>query len=116
MRRTGIPAFLLSVLVAALAFLPITANAQTSNAAIVGDVTDETGGLVPGAEITVTNLATGVQRSASTNERGAYRVYPVQPGTYDVAASSDGFKTRVMSDIAVAVAATVKVDMALELG
>lgn len=116
MRRTGITAFLLSVLVAALAFLPTAADAQTSNAAIVGDVTDETGGLVPGAEITVTNLATGVQRSASTNERGAYRVYPVQPGTYDVAASSDGFKTRVMSDIAVAVAATVKVDMALELG
>lgn len=99
-----------------LVLAPTGANAQTTNAAIVGDVTDESGALVPGANVTVTNLSTGVQREISTNERGAYRAYPVQPGTYDVAASSEGFKTRLRTGIIVEVAATVKVDLSLELG
>lgn len=107
------------VLVMALLLLvlaPTNADAQTTNAAIVGDVSDESGALVPGANVTVTNLSTGVQREIQTNERGAYRAYPVQPGTYDVAASSEGFKTRLRTGIVVEVAATVKVDLSLELG
>ncbi len=100
----------------ALVLVPVAANAQTTNAALVGDVTDESGALVPGATVTVTNTDTGVQRSVSTNERGAYRAYPVQPGTYEIAASSEGFKTRVQGGVIVQVAATVKVDLRLELG
>lgn len=102
---------------AAVALLaPAVVEAQTTNAAIVGDVTDETGALVPGASVTVTNANTGVQRSIATNERGAYRAYPLQPGSYDIAASSEGFKTRVRTGVVVEVAATVKIDLSLELG
>ena len=106
----------LALAVVMLLLAPPGADAQTTNAAIVGDVTDESGALVPGADVTVTNTSTGVQRTLATNERGAYRAYPVQPGTYDVSASSEGFKTRVRSGIVVEVAATVKVDLSLELG
>ena len=115
MRIRNVP-ILLAALVALLGLTPGSLTAQTSNAAIVGDVMDETGALVPGANVMVTNVATGVQRSLTTNERGAFRAYPVQPGTYDVAASSEGFKTNIRAGIVVEVAATVKVDLALELG
>ena len=114
--RKSIPTYAFCLLALALFVAPASVSAQTTNAAIVGDVTDETGALVPGATVTVTNANTGVQRSLSTNERGAYRAYPVQPGTYDVTATSEGFKTRVRSGVVVEVAATVKIDLSLELG
>ena len=116
MRTSALSFLALAVLASAQLLAPSASWAQTTNAAIVGDVTDESGALVPGANVTVTNLSTGVQRSVETNERGAFRAYPVQPGTYDVAASSEGFKTRLRTGIVVEVAATVKVDLSLELG
>lgn len=116
MRTSALSFLALGVLAAAQLLAPSASWAQTTNAAIVGDVTDESGALVPGATVTVTNLSTGVQRSVETNERGAFRAYPVQPGTYDVAASSEGFKTRLRTGIVVEIAATVKVDLSLELG
>ena len=103
-------------LLACLLLLPTVATAQTTNAAIVGDVADTTEALIPGATVTVTNTATGVQRSVTTNERGAFRVYPVSPGTYDVTASTEGFRTEIRAGVIVGVAATVKVDFGLELG
>ena len=64
------------------------AAAQTNNATIVGNVTDASGGSVAGADITVRNVATGVSRQLKTDEAGAYRVFPLDPGTYEVTASS----------------------------
>ena len=92
------------------------AAAQTSNASIVGDVTDPTGAAIPGATITVTNTATGVSREVTTNELGAYRVYPLQPANYEVTASAAGFSTKVQTGVVLQVAAVLKVDFQLEVG
>jgi len=92
------------------------AIAQTSNASIVGTVTDPSGAAIPGATITVTNTATGISRTVTTSEVGTYRVYPLNPGTYEVKASTAGFKTKIQPNVVLEVAAVLKVDLQLEVG
>lgn len=90
--------------------------AQTTNATIVGDVTDASGGALPGATITVKHVTTGVTRSVITDELGAFRVFPLNPGTYEVSASMPGFKTKIQPNVILEAAATVKVNLQLEVG
>jgi hypothetical protein len=90
--------------------------AQTTNATIVGNVTDASGGSVAGADITVRNVATGVARELKTDEAGAYRVFPLNPGTYEVTAASTGMKTQVQPKIVLDAAANVKVDFRMDVG
>lgn len=100
----------------ALFALASAAFAQTTNATIVGNVVDVSGGSVAGADITVRNVATGVSRQLKTDEAGAYRVFPLNPGTYDVTASSAGMKTQVQQNVVLDAAANVKVDFRMEVG
>src|SRR5687767_1266038 len=97
-----------------LATFSSIALAQTTNATLVGDVTDSQAGAVAGATVTVKNTATGVARTVQTSELGTYRVFPLNPGTYDVTASMAGFKNKNISNVVVEVAANVKVDFQLE--
>ncbi len=92
------------------------ALAQTTNASIVGLVTDSSGGAIPGATVTVTNTATLVVRTVTTNEVGAYNLTPLIPGTYEVKAGSSGFKTDVHSNVILQTGAVMKVDFKLEVG
>ncbi|MDP3001492.1 MAG: carboxypeptidase-like regulatory domain-containing protein, partial [Bryobacterales bacterium] len=73
------------------------AVAQTTNASIVGIVTDSSGAAVPNATVTVTNTGTGVNRVVTTNEAGAYTLSPLIPGGYEARVTNSGFKTRVQS-------------------
>jgi len=100
------------------ACLALAANAygQTTNATIVGDVTDPAGSRIAAAGIVIKNAATGVAREVQANELGSYRVFPLPPGTYEVAASASGFKTQIQQNVIVDAAANVKVDFKLEVG
>ena len=90
--------------------------AQTTNATLVGTVTDPQGAAIARATVTVRNSATGVARQVLTDDTGSYRVYPLQAGSYDVTASIMGFQSKVASNVVVDVAANVKVDFALDVG
>lgn len=90
--------------------------AQTTNATIVGDISDPSGAAIPSATVTVKHVGTGVTRSVVTDDRGGYRVFPLNPGTYELSASLPGFKTKVQSNVVLEVAATLKVDLQLEVG
>ncbi len=106
---------LLALSVMALLLVPSGADGQTQ-ATLVGSVTDQTGGAIPGATITVTNLGTGIERQVESNEAGQYRVFPLNPGPYSVQAESAGFKTQVRSDVVLQVADVLEVAFLMELG
>ncbi|MCX6602868.1 MAG: carboxypeptidase-like regulatory domain-containing protein, partial [Acidobacteria bacterium] len=95
--------------------LSSTMLAQTGGT-ISGEVKDPSGALVSGATIKVTNAATNVARSAETNSAGLYNIPGLNPGTYQVTASSTGFQTSVAKDIELQVQQTARVDFELTVG
>lgn len=92
------------------------AAAQVSTAAITGTVQDSSGAVIPGATLVLHNIATNVDRTAATNEAGNYAFLDVQPGTYTLKASKEGFKSVLQSDITLVVNQTARYDFTLEVG
>jgi hypothetical protein len=64
-----------------------------------GTVSDTSGGVVPNANISVKNVATGITRITMTNGSGLYTVPNLQPGPYEITAAADGFNTDVRKGI-----------------
>ena len=82
-----------------------TAFAQTVGGTILGAVKDQTGARLPGAVVSVSNIATGVTREVLTNETGAFNVVNLQPGSYEVHVTMPGFASGVKKDITLNVGA-----------
>src|SRR5215467_3495329 len=79
----------------ALAFLtPSTAVAQVTTADIVGRVTDSTGAVLPGATVTIENVATHDVRSAPSNETGDFLFNLLPIGEYTVKVELQGFNSQ----------------------
>jgi len=87
-----------------------------TTAEITGTVTDNTGAVIPAAEVTVTNVNTGSLRSVTTGQSGVYSVPFLQPGTYAVAVEKAGFRRSERTGIRVEVTQTARVDFQLQLG
>ncbi len=83
--------------------------------ALGGRVTDRSGAVMPGASVTVRNLATGVQQSAGTNHAGLYRFPVLMPGSYSITASLKGFRD-VQALVQVRVGNTTSQDFTLQVG
>jgi hypothetical protein len=66
-------------------------NAQSSNAQISGLITDPSGAVVPGAEITAVNSATNVPYAAVSNGSGIYVLQELLPGPYTITVTAQGF-------------------------
>jgi len=109
MRRTVILA--IGLLGAALGI----ASAQTGGQ-ITGEARDPSGAFVPNASVTVTNTATSVARSTTTNTAGIYSFPGLTPGTYDVKVAVVGFDTIVKTNIELQVQQTARVDFTLAVG
>jgi hypothetical protein len=80
-----------------------------------GSVKD-TGGVIPGVEVTLTNQQTNIKRSTITNERGEYAFANIDPGTYAVKAILQGYKTVDRGDVRVATQSFLVLDLTLEVG
>jgi hypothetical protein len=105
--------FLILVCVA-LTGLPVLA--QTFYGAIVGTVADNSGAVVSGANVTLTNIATDEKRTAPTDGSGDYRFVNLAPGNYRVDVEKSGFKHFRRDPITVDVQSTVRIDAALQVG
>src|ERR1700686_9754 len=92
------------------------AFAQVQNGQFEGTVTDPTGAAIANAKVTVSNSATGLNLSATTNSSGSYTVKEVPPGVYKVEVEASGFK-RVENNAVTANAGTIsRVDVKMQLG
>src|SRR5436190_23305307 len=85
------------------------------NATLSGTVSDVSGALIPGVEVTATNTGTGVASTAVTNESGTYRFLSLQPGPYEVKASLAGFQTQTFR-VALGTAQQIVQNFSLQVG
>jgi hypothetical protein len=79
-------------------------------------VTDDTGGVIPGAAVTIRNTGTNISREITTSEAGAYTITALQPGDYELTVESDGFRSFLQRGIVLQVGANLRVDAKLEIG
>ena len=87
-----------------------------ANSAITGVVTDQTGAVVSGAKITVTNPATGEVRTATSGGTGLYEVPGLNAGNYDLKVTAKGFESFAQTGIVVNISASFRVDVKLTVG
>jgi hypothetical protein len=89
---------------------------QGTTSRVVGTVTDSTGGVVPGAQVTLTNEATGVSFTSTTTQAGTYAFEAIQVGNYKVEVSAQGFRKFVSTGNRVIIAEPTTVNAKLEVG
>lgn len=90
--------------------------AQQTTGAVRGVVRDPQGAVVPGATIELLNVETGVTLTRTTGAEGLYAFTLVQPGTYVLTVTAEGFRPVALTEIRVEVNRTTTVDVALETG
>jgi len=90
------------------------AAGQSVDAIVKGLVTDQTGAVQPGATVTVTNVETGLVRSATTDGSGFYRTPPVPAGVYNVTAELAGFRPQIRMRQILHVGTTVTIDQVFD--
>src|ERR1700751_2523282 len=79
--------------------LAVAAHAQTVTGSIRGLVTDPSGAVVQGSEVTATNVNTGVKTRTTTDKSGNYNIQTLPVGSYTVVATRQGFKTTSVGPI-----------------
>src|SRR5204862_3857103 len=95
-----------------LIIAPNLASAQ-STAQISGSVTDPSGAILPGVEVTVTQTDTGAARSTVTNETGSYVLPNLPIGPYKIEAGLPGFRTYVQTGVVLQVGSSPVVNIRL---
>ena len=98
-----------------LVFSSALLNAQNLGS-IVGLVTDKTGAVIPAAEIRITDQATGLTRTFTTNETGTYVANALPLSKYTVEVATKGFKTWRATDVVLNLRDVIRVDVGLDVG
>ena len=94
----------------------LAGHSQTFRAQLTGVVTDASNAVILGAEITATNLETGISYTAASNEQGIYRLLNLQPGQYRLTGRLSGFKTFSQEPITLPVGSSLTMNIKLEVG
>jgi len=89
---------------------------QTVTGAVRGTVTDSSGAIVAGADVTVINTATGVKSETKTNQSGEYSIRFLQIGSYKLSIVAPGFDTATYGPFPLEIDQTAKVDIPLKVG
>src|ERR1700736_5986398 len=89
---------------------------QGNQGRITGTITDQSGGVIAGATVTVKDVQRGVSRTLTTGDSGEYNAPNLLPGTYAVRAEANGFKIVQRENILLKVGKEVRVDLGLQPG
>ncbi|MBI3894920.1 MAG: TonB-dependent receptor, partial [Acidobacteria bacterium] len=97
-------------------FLSGVVFAQVTTGTVSGTVSDSTGAVIPGANVTLRNVETGITRTTMTDAAGRYRVPQLGLGSYEVTAEAAGFQTSVRTGITLTVGREATVDFSMQIG
>ncbi len=106
----------ISMALLGFAYLASSANAQLLYGTLTGNVTDPTAAAIPGAAVKATNVATGIEREATSNGEGVYIFNDLIPGNYSVGATAQGFAPVQQDGISVLPNTSARVDLQLKVG
>src|ERR1700688_5111821 len=107
------------VALVALVFSPLlrhTVYAQVAGATLSGTVTDQSGGVVPQAAISIKNVATGVTRSNTTSAAVFYSAPNLLPGIYEVKAEAQGCTSKIQTGVNLTVGEQQLLNFTLQVG
>src|SRR5450755_4754352 len=93
-----------------------SAWAQKDAGSIVGTVRDQTGAIVAGAEVTVSDSERGIRLETKTNDSGEYVASPLRVGRYTVTVEHPGFKRAVTPPVDLDVQQRIALNIALQVG
>ncbi|MGO8718167.1 MAG: carboxypeptidase regulatory-like domain-containing protein [Acidobacteriaceae bacterium] len=110
------PSTYLLIAVLLASFFPALVIAQRTATSISGTIADPSGAVIPNAQITVTQISTGVSTTAQANGQGFYVVSNLEPGTYNLQAAAPGFQAYEQIGIVLQVAQPRTVDVAMKVG
>ena len=94
----------------------IPLHAQNSNASITGTVMDQSGAMVPNAELTLTLTTSGTVKKATTGQDGIFAFPNIPVGTYELQCTSQGFETFIQRGITLHLNDVVNIPVSLKLG
>ena len=90
--------------------------AQTGTGRVIGTITDESGGAVAGAKVTVTNSLTNVHWETTSGTAGSFQVLDLPIGSYTVAAEHEGFRKAVTAPQPLEINQSLRIDVKLKVG
>jgi hypothetical protein len=114
--RNTRPLSSISIVISLVGIFTVSASAQTNKGSIKGTVTDQNGGVVQQAAVTVTNAANGTERTATTGEDGTYEVPLLDPGKYKVTVKAPSFSEALLDNVVVQTSSTQVLDVKLTPG
>lgn len=94
---------------------PVVGQATVSSGSIQGSVTDPSGAVVPGAKVTITNVATGLRIERLTTSQGAYTSGAVPSGDYQIRVEAPNFKTSQVT-VSVQIGSAASGNVRMEVG
>ncbi len=103
--------FLASLLLTGIVF----AQGVGASGDIRGTVTDPSGAVVSGANVTATDIAKGIKHTVATDGNGQYRLTGLQPATYSLSVSKSGFQSELAKNVVVNVGQTSTVDFPMKV-
>jgi hypothetical protein len=89
---------------------------QGNEGRITGSITDQSGGAIAGATVTVVDVQRGLNRALTTDEAGIYNAPNLLPGNYTVRAEAKGFKRIEQQNVTLQVGKEIRVDLTLQPG
>ena len=114
MFRLKFPGVRLATALLCVALVPAAGFAQMTRGSIAGTIRDASGAIVPGASVTVTNVATNATQTIQTDAEGFYRAPALEPGTYTVVTELSGFRKVEQRDVVVRSALETPLDVKLD--